>query len=60
MLKNNSAFVLGFQNRKLLTAMIEVIARPQKYFQYHNQTRDRLPASFVNLLEDKVLNFLRP
>lgn len=46
-----------FQDRKLLSSLLEVIAEPYKYFQYANSSSTMFPDSFIRLLRNKVLRF---
>ncbi|XP_033123917.1 signal peptide, CUB and EGF-like domain-containing protein 1 isoform X3 [Anneissia japonica] len=46
------------QDRKVVSALLEVCANPQKYYQYNNEYRSILPASFVRFLETKIERFL--
>ena len=50
-------FFLFFQDRKLLAALLEVIAQPYNYFNYANQSRSMFPESFIRLLTSKVRRF---
>ncbi|XP_052801890.1 signal peptide, CUB and EGF-like domain-containing protein 1 isoform X2 [Mya arenaria] len=49
------------KDRKLLTELMRVIAKPEKYFQYdRNMTESLLPRSFIKLLRRKVIRFFSP
>ncbi|XP_013414319.1 signal peptide, CUB and EGF-like domain-containing protein 1 isoform X2 [Lingula anatina] len=45
------------KDRKLLSALLEVIATPYNYFKYANVSGSMFPASFIKLLTPKVTNF---
>lgn len=45
------------KDRKLLLALMEVIAKPQIYFQYANVTDTIMPPSFIKFLTKKVMRF---
>ncbi|ELU05576.1 hypothetical protein CAPTEDRAFT_195741 [Capitella teleta] len=45
------------KDRKLLSALLEVIAQPYNYFQYANVSHSMFPESFIKLLRNKVLRF---
>ncbi|KAJ8249719.1 hypothetical protein COCON_G00229350 [Conger conger] len=46
------------KDKKLIKALFDVLAHPQKYFQY--TAKDMFPRSFIKLLRSKVSRFLRP
>ncbi|XP_064599589.1 signal peptide, CUB and EGF-like domain-containing protein 1 isoform X2 [Liolophura sinensis] len=45
------------KDRKLLAALLEVIAMPYNYFKYVNVSRTMVPRSFIRLLTPKVRKF---
>ncbi|XP_071450823.1 signal peptide, CUB and EGF-like domain-containing protein 2 [Hetaerina americana] len=45
------------QDRKLLMALMEVIAQPINYYKYANDQRKILPGSFIRLMTPKVRKF---
>ncbi|XP_046395784.1 signal peptide, CUB and EGF-like domain-containing protein 2 [Ischnura elegans] len=45
------------QDRKLLMALMEVIAQPINYYKYANDQRKILPSSFIRLMTPKVRKF---
>jgi hypothetical protein len=53
----NMRFLYLFQDRKLLLALMEVIAKPQIYFQYANVTDTIMPPAFIKFLTKKVMRF---
>ncbi|PIO04952.1 hypothetical protein AB205_0087820, partial [Aquarana catesbeiana] len=51
----------GFQDKKLIKALFDVLAHPQNYFKYTPpETKEMFPRSFIKLLRSKVSRFLRP
>ena len=46
-----------FQDRKLLGALLDVIAQPYNYYKYANVSRTMFPSSFIRLLRSKVRQF---
>lgn len=48
------------KDRKLLNALMEVIAQPYNYFKYANISRTIIPHSFIKLVRKKVIRFFRP
>lgn len=47
----------SFQDRKLLNALMEVIAQPLNYFKYANVSHTLMPQSLIRLLTSKVRRF---
>lgn len=47
------------RDRKLLNALMEVIAQPYNYFKYANISKTIIPQSFIRLLRRKVVHFFR-
>ena len=45
------------QDRRLLDALLEVIAQPYNYFKYANMSSSMFPESFIKLLTPKVRRF---
>jgi signal peptide, CUB and EGF-like domain-containing protein 1/3 len=45
------------QDRKLLDALMEVIAQPFNYYKYANEQNKMFPASFIRLMTPKVRKF---
>lgn len=45
------------QDKKLLSALLEVIAQPYNYFKYANASQTMFPDSFIRLLRNKVMRF---
>ena len=45
------------QDRRLLSALLEVIAQPYNYFKYANVSSSMFPESFIKLLTPKVRRF---
>ncbi|XP_061107774.1 signal peptide, CUB and EGF-like domain-containing protein 1 isoform X1 [Conger conger] len=48
------------KDKKLVKALFDVLADPQKYFQYTARDTAMFPRSFIRLLRYKVSRFLRP
>ncbi|GFN98752.1 signal peptide, cub and egf-like domain-containing protein 1 [Plakobranchus ocellatus] len=48
-----------FQDRQLLTALLEVIATPYNYLKYVNVSHTMFPPSFIKLLTPKVRRFFQ-
>uniref|UniRef100_A0AAY4BG71 Signal peptide, CUB and EGF-like domain-containing protein 3 n=1 Tax=Denticeps clupeoides TaxID=299321 RepID=A0AAY4BG71_9TELE len=49
------------KDKKLMKALFDVLAHPQKFFNYSAQeSREMFPKSFIRFLRSKVLRFLRP
>ncbi|XP_071955177.1 signal peptide, CUB and EGF-like domain-containing protein 3 [Antedon mediterranea] len=46
------------QDQKVVSALLEVCANPQKYYQYNTEYQSILPDSFVKFLETKIEIFL--
>lgn len=47
------------KDKKLLSALLEVIAQPYNYFKYANVSQTMFPDSFIRLLRSKVMKFFQ-
>lgn len=45
------------QDRKLLGALLDVIAQPYNYYKYANVSKTMFPSTFIKLLKSKVRKF---
>jgi len=47
------------QDSRLLSALLEVIEQPERYFKYADNTEAMFPPSFIRLLRAKVIQFFQ-